>query len=85
MEFKEWLKKNKGMKNHFLLGVISVYAFGDFAWKKYLLNCKERPDFKENQLNHWYYTGKAEVWEEIATNCLGKKEIQHRLKEAKKE
>jgi hypothetical protein len=96
--FEEFLKKKGGFwsecrtlyigtarKNIPLIkqSAVLLKDLGEFALGKLVEFVNEQPSFKENQLNHWYFAGKAEAFEEIAVGCLGKTEVERRLRELK--
>lgn len=88
LDFGKWLKDIQQTQTKCVccnfpnlhIPIINVSNLGEQAWSMYLLNVEKKPDFKENQLNHWWYTGKEEVWYDIAVGCLGKVEVEERLK-----
>ena len=88
MEFEEFLKKNTS-DNILKLAQINVKDLGEWAWKEYRKQTKHFTLYESHfeelaTFLNGEYNGLRTVYLEIAVACLGKEEIEKRLKEVKK-
>ena len=85
--FEEFLKEEK-IRNIRCGGgdkIILIHDLGEWAWENYLLQHKRQKSYNPKQYAYGviYHKHQAKVYLEIAIGCLGKTEIENRLRAVK--